>query len=489
MHSQRSNTKTRLPFILSLFALFALFLSGCGGAGSSYDSPWLTNGSTYEAGNTAPESLPQYTPIREGSLTDARGPYSPESEITEDGIQDIGKAVPAPASTQPYYTVPDDYEIGDLPDEIAPQGRVVKVAVLLPLSGKASELGKAMSNAAQLALFDIAGSNITLITRDTKGTADGARMAAKEVIDEGAEIILGPLFSHSVKAVAPLARQRNLNVIAFSTDWSVTGNNVYTMGFLPFSQVTRVVDYTLSQNYTKIGVMVPQTPYGNAVYGTLQNALRTQGFNTAKVAHFIPGAASSNAVIRQFAEYDQRRGMPEINGETPLDDEQPIKTPMTPTSYNAVMLPLGGSSLASTAALLTHYGVDTNKVKLIGTGLWDDRASVSEYALLGGWYAAPDPRQREPFMEKYYQTFSQEPPRLASLAYDATALAAVLAYTGIRETGQPAFNRAAITSPHGFSGIDGIFRFRQDGLVERGLAVLEVQRGEPRVLDPAPTRF
>lgn len=487
MPSQRSNTKAIHPFIVSILAVLMIFLSGCTGTSSNYDSPWLTNDSNYSSGNVTPKSLPQYTPIREGALNDARGPYSPEATIPDDGAtQQL--VMDEPVDTQPYYTVPDDYETGDIPNEIAPQGRTVKVALLLPLSGKASDLGKAMSNAAQLALFDIAGSNITLVTRDTKGTPDGARAAAQQVIDDGAEIILGPLFSHSVKAVTPLARQRGLNVIAFSTDWSVTGNNVYTMGFLPFSQVTRVVDYTLSKNYSNIGIMVPQTPYGTAVYGTLQNTLSSQGLKTTKVAHFIPGAASSNAVIRQFAEYDQRRGVL-TSSEDSSEKNEKFKTPLTPTSYNAVMLPLGGSSLASTSALLTHYGVDTNKVKLIGTGLWDDQASVSEYSLLGGWYAAPDPRQREGFMEKYYQTFSQEPPRLASLAYDATALAAVLAYTGIQQTGQPAFDRTSITSPQGFSGIDGIFRFRSDGLVERGLAVLEVQRGEPRVLDPAPTRF
>ncbi len=488
MSSQRSNWKRLSPIIFAI--LISVALIACASSPSNYDSPWLNGDSVYQPGDVDPESLPQYTPIREGTLGDSRGPYSPQTEITQEtaAALTMGQRFELPKT----YTVPDDFEIGDLPEATISQEPKVKVAVLLPITGKASDLGKAMSNAAQLALFDIAGSNITMITRDTKGTAVGARIAAKEALDQGAQIILGPLFSHSVKAVAPLARAKNINVIAFSTDWSITGQNVFTMGFLPFSQVTRVVDYALRHNRTKIGIMVPQTPYGTAVYGTLQNALSAQGLRPTKVAHFVPGAASSNAVIRQFAEYDQRRGM--VNLEEEVDPDAPIqvediKTPMAPTSYDTILLPLGGSSLASTAALLTHYGVDTDQVKLIGTGLWDDRASVSERALLGGWYAAPDPRQREAFMEKYYQTFSVEPPRLASLAYDATALAAVLAYTGIQRGGAPAFDRASITSPHGFSGIDGIFRFRQDGLVERGLAVLEVQRGDPRVLDPAPTRF
>ena len=78
------------------------------------------------------------------------------------------------------------------------------------------------------------------------------------------------------------------------------------------------------------------------------------------------------------------------------------------------------------------------------------------------------------------------PLRLSSLAYDATALASVIAKTA---TDAQPYTTSAITNPRGFAGIDGIFRFRADGLSERGLAILEIRSGRAKVVDPAPTAF
>ena len=74
---------------------------------------------------------------------------------------------------------------------------------------------------------------------------------------------------------------------------------------------------------------------------------------------------------------------------------------------------------------------------------------------------------------------------MATLAYDATALAAVLG----RGEGEPDFSINAITKPSGYWGRDGIFRFLPSGIVERGLAVMKVGRSSAKVLSRAPETF
>ncbi len=488
MHLKRSNIKKKFILLISIILLSSLFFTACATQKSHYQSPWLNHEGRYDLESRNPEALPQYTPIEKKETGEYnRGSYNPNQ------ISMVGDNEPEIASNEwPQIYSVEDNVTDDIrrTEEVSPQnqGRGVKVAVLLPLSGRASDLGQAMANASQLALFDIGQSNINLITRDTKGTAEGAKIAVEQAISEGAEIILGPVFSHSVKAITPIAQRYNINVIAFSTDWSVANRNIYTMGFMPFSQVTRITDYAVRNNYRKIGIMIPQSAYGHAVYGTLKNNLSSYGLTPTKSEYFTPGTASTNAVIRQFSEYDARRN--QLIPDEDLEIKSRIENNFDKTnSYNAVLLPLGGNNLISTAAILTHYGVDKDQVKFLGTGLWDDEKTFSEHALIGGWYAAPDPENRAEFNEKYFQTFGQSAPRLATLSYDATALAIVLAYNGLQNNGTPAFNHQSITSSRGFSGIDGIFRFRNDGLVERGLAVLEVQRGQAKVIDPAPNKF
>jgi len=77
----------------------------------------------------------------------------------------------------------------------ATSGDTVRVGLLLPLSGANAKLGKAMLNAAQMAVFDFADKRFELLTHDTKGTPSGAVRAATIAIGDGASMILGPLLS------------------------------------------------------------------------------------------------------------------------------------------------------------------------------------------------------------------------------------------------------------------------------------------------------
>ena len=83
-----------------------------------------------------------------------------------------GPMVAAPAGPpQPPVTGPGGPPPGGPPPPGA--GGPVKVAVLLPLSGANAELGKAMLEAAQMALFTTGNDRLTLVPRDTSGTPDG----------------------------------------------------------------------------------------------------------------------------------------------------------------------------------------------------------------------------------------------------------------------------------------------------------------------------
>ncbi|HKO09310.1 MAG TPA: penicillin-binding protein activator [Alphaproteobacteria bacterium] len=375
-------------------------------------------------------------------------------------------------------------------------GESVKVAVLLPLSGQGAALGKALLNAAQLALFDLNDEHLALLPRDTEGTPEGAAQAAREVIDQGARLILGPFFAAEVSAASPIARAAGVNVVAFSTDERVAGQGVFLMGFLPRTQVLRVVSYAHDQGLNRFAAIVPESPYGDAIGAALRDAVAQAGGEVDDIESYDPAAGGAAAVVRQLGHYDsrhaalaaQRKALEKKGDEVSkqalrrLDAQEGTGS----LGFDAIMLPEGGERLLALAPLLPYYDIDPARVRLLGTGLWDDARLGKEPSLLGGWYAAPDPGTRADFEERYAKLFAAgNPPRIATLGYDATALAAALE----RAPSGPDFSATALTNRDGFSGLDGIFRFRADGLNERGLAVLEVQRDAPKVVSPAPTSF
>lgn len=385
--------------------------------------------------------------------------------------------VPAPVQMpqSPYRAPPPG---SPPPGPPAAAAGPLKVALLVPLSGPNAALGKSMLEAAQLALFTTASNTLTLVPRDTAGTPQGAAAAARSALTEGAKLIIGPLLAAEAEAVKPIARGANVNVIAFSTATQLAGDNLFLMGFLPRQEVLREVSFAHERGLARFAALLPATQYGQLMSEGLRQAAASSGASVVKIEQLSAGGADAAAAIRRL--------LP-AGAVAPPKTEGAVEPPPVPAAnpgFDALLVPEGGVQLKALAHQLRAAGLDTSQVRLLGSGLWDDPSIAGEPALYGGWFAASPPETRREFDGRFSATYGHPAPRLASLAFDAAALAAVLAKGG----GEP-FSREAILNPNGFTGVDGLFRFSPQGLVQRGLAVLEVAADGDHVVSPAPASF
>jgi ABC-type branched-subunit amino acid transport system substrate-binding protein len=334
----------------------------------------------------------------------------------------------------------------------------VKVALVLPLSasGNAGLAAQSMKNAAEMALAEFQNPNIQLLIKDDSGSAQGAQQGAQQALDEGAEIVLGPLFAVSVPATAQLTRARGISVIAFSTDSSVAGRGVYLLSFLPESDVNRIVDYSAGIGKRSFAALLPDNAYGNVVEAAFKQAVGRKGGR-----------------IVAFEKYGADRATPARTVAQALGQA------------DALLLADDGDSVVATADALTAAGANLKNIQLLGTGLWDNPRVHAAPVLQGGLYAAPDPAGFRSFSARYRAKFTTDPVRTATLAYDAVALVAALA----RTQGGQRFSSDVLTNTSGFAGIDGLFRFRADGSNERGLAVMRVASGGGVAIAGSPKSF
>jgi ABC-type branched-subunit amino acid transport system substrate-binding protein len=344
--------------------------------------------------------------------------------------------------------------------------------LLVPLSGANAELGQGILDAAQLALFE-SGDRLILVPRDTGGNAAGAATAARAAIGDGAHLILGPLLAPEVGAVKPIAQEAHVNVIAFSTVTNLAGGNIYLMGFLPRQEVVRAVGYARQRGLARFAALAPNTPYGHLMVDALREVASSSRGTVTKIEFFDPRGDTSPAIQRLLPGGSAEEGV------------APVSPSLTAPSFDALLLPESGPRLKQVAAQVRAVAGTAKPVQLLGSGLWDTPDIGGEPALVGGWFASSPPEARQDFERRFSATYGRAPPRLASLGYDAAALAAVLA----RGQGGEPFSQQAILNPSGFTGVDGLFRFTPNGLVQRGLAVLEVGSGGPVVIDPAPQSF
>jgi branched-chain amino acid transport system substrate-binding protein len=338
----------------------------------------------------------------------------------------------------------------------------VKIGLVLPLSasGNAGAVGQAMRNAAEMALADFNAPNIQLLPKDDAGTAQGAQLAVQQAVDEGAQLIVGPLFAHSVTSAKPIARNRSIPMIAFSTDSNVAASGAYLLSFLPESDVDRIVGYAVSQGKHSFIGLIPANAYGSVAEAEFKQSVARRGGRIVAVEHYGDDRNKIEDAARAIAQ--------------------------SASGADALFIPDSGDGVTDIVAALSSAGVNLRQLALMGTQLWDDPKIFANPQLEGAWYPAPDPAGFRDFAERYRSRYRQDPPRPATQAYDAVSLIAAL----VRAQGpSQRITNEMLTNPSGFAGKDGVFRLRTDGTNQRGLAVLKVAPSGGQVISPALRTF
>jgi ABC-type branched-subunit amino acid transport system substrate-binding protein len=411
-----------------------------------------------------PSQQPIVTPQPTGTKKDTAKDDKKEDESGEDQT-DTADNRPPQIEQGPYFNNRE----GLTPPHMA--GRDIKrMALLLPFSAKSSRLREeaaSMLKAAELAVFDRDTPDVVLVTLDTGGTARGARSATQTAMKAGVDVILGPVLSGSVKAASDTARRAGVPVVAFSTDQTAAGRGTYLLSFPPEAEVARIVDYAATTGITRFAYFGPEGAYGKRVKSQYeQSVAQVGGAVTASETYdgddITVMQEPAQRLARAFEQQDELTG-----GQGPM-------------AFEAIILPEGGTALRSLAPLLPYFYDGLAEVQFLGTSRWQSEDTVREPALNNGIFAGPDEGPRQSFIARYDRSYGEDPSQLASLAYDAINVGAVIA------DGDPRARRMRAEDPAGFYGADGFVRFNPDGTPDRGLAVFQIRNGQFRIIDPAP---
>ncbi len=346
----------------------------------------------------------------------------------------------------------------------------VVVALMVPYdSGKPlnDQLAENLVNAARMAQGDLQGVAIDLRVYNTGADPARASAEATRAIAEGAQIIIGPLFSGATNAVAAVAAPRGINVLSFSNNAAVAGGNVYIMGVNFQNIATRLFGYSLGMGVSNIGVVYPEGAEGEAGRAAAEYAARRTGVTLSAAASYplsMEGLSEAAPVIADTMAGNRVQG---------------ILFTDTPTR-----------GLPFIAAALGSEGITRRNTQFLGLARWDtSNELLTQPSMQGGLFAVPDPALTTQFDQRYLARHGTEPHNLAAIAYDAVAAVGALVKTAQAEGTTDTFSAGRLTNPNGFIGVNGIFRFTSDGLNERGLAVLKVDKGDAVIVDPAPRSF
>lgn len=342
----------------------------------------------------------------------------------------------------------------------------VQVALLVPAgSGQASDelLARSLQNAARMAISDLNGVQIDLRVYNTAGQPSQAAAMATQAVAEGAQVILGPVYAQEANAAGVAVAASGVNVLAFSNNTDIAGNNVFVLGPTFDNTARRLASYAVRQGKGKIMVVHDRNTAGNLGRGAIERGVAVAGGSVVAVGSY---EFSQNGVVQ---------AAPAIVQQARSSGAQSLFL----TADTAGALPL-------ISQMLADNGLPPTTTQFIGLTRWDiPAATLSLPGVQGGWFALPDPGLYAQYQSRYQGAFGEAPHPISGLAYDGIAAIGALMKSGMSGP----VSKAALTQGSGFVGVNGIFRLRADGTNERGLAIARISGGQYQVIDPAPRSF
>lgn len=390
----------------------------------------------------------------------------------------------------------------------ADQTTPLRIGLLLPLSGSMAEIGQNMQQAALLSLFNQPMKHIELYPEDTQGTPAGAQAALERALQSGVDIVLGPLLSQNVKAIAPMADAADRPVIAYSSDRLVAdGEDVRLFSIIPTEQAELVARYAVQHGYRSFSALMPEGPYGREMFRVFEAEVKRLGGTLDRHSFYDPSNPDLMKSIKYLTRIDEARA--KLNKELrelekqyelladAMDDKalERLKQlrkadPQPIVNYQALFVPAPAKTLSLIASQLAFYDSDGSQVKLLGSSQWDspDLLKNADRYMVGGWYPALAKGNEFVFEQQYKMIYGQRPHPLAGLAYDSVQLLSNFAENGLTRGHELS---RFVRQSGGFYGVTGPYRFNLQGTLEHGYSLNQIgyRRGQARNIElvPSPT--
>ena len=360
----------------------------------------------------------------------------------------------------------------------------IRIATLLPISGKDKEIGTSILNSIILSLFENDHNNdLELVVFDNKGNPDDTKKAINNIISQNIKIVIGPIFSSNVESISEIAYQNNLTILSLSNNQNLANKKgIFLMGFLPEQQIERLTSYSISTGNNNISIIAPNNQYGFKFSAILKEMVNRKDGNLVSSQFYLN---SNKDLERAVAKTLNSYLVSPQAANTKTKDLQPEDKIYS----NTIFIPESGIILSKINDLIRKLNTSERPIQIIGSSNWDDISTLNDPNLIGGWFVSAAPAKYSDFEKRYYRTYNKFPPRISSIGYDAVLALLEVIKSSTKRDLLPTDLINYQSSKNGFDGIDGLFRFLPNGLVQRNFAILQIGNGKFEMIDSPNTMF
>ena len=337
-----------------------------------------------------------------------------------------------------------------LAKEVKQDESILKVGLIVPLSGKYQEIGKSVLNSIRLALSKINDEQIEIFPKDNYSNPEKTLFAAKQLEKEGIQIVIGPIFHQNL---IYLEEVQNLTFLSLSNKTKIIPRNVITIGINANSQISAIVNFIKKENLNKTIVLVPKSNFEDE----LRNALVKSKYEFMNIYSYDVEPNKLTPLIKQITAYSERtkklekiiefveKGIEILEkeeelenlkkkytlGEVDLDsvviNEKELKNlkkkyTLGEINFDSVVIANFGENLKSVTNSFSFSDVTAQDVKFITLNQWFDETLLKESSTNQIYFPSINLTNYSKFRETYFKSYNKYPPQISILSYDILGL-------------------------------------------------------------------
>ena len=369
-----------------------------------------------------------------------------------------------------FFTINSSALIQNSNEDITENEKILKIGVLLPLSGKFQDIGQSFLKAIQLALFDIGNENIKIYPKDSKANALDAYLSAKEFEELGIKVVIGPIFYESLERLNEI---NSITFISLTNKTQKIPKNTIAFGINIISQIDVLKKYFDEIEVSNTLLLSPKSQFTSQAKIITNSELKFY-----KVFAYNTSAKKITGEIKKITNYQERkkdleRRIDILEKSDLYKDKKELeeleqKHTLGKVNFDSVLVIDFGERLKSVLTSFMFSDVSSNEVNFFTLNQWFDETFFNENALQNLHFPAIDFDNLKKFKKKYLDTFGEEPSQVSILAYDALGL---IYYCWFNNDAQ--FKPDQLYNKNGFKGLHGEFIIK-DNLSKHQLKIYKV---------------
>ena len=340
-------------------------------------------------------------------------------------------------------------------DNIGNDNEILKIGVLVPLSGEFKEIGKSILKAIQLSVYDLGKRKIKIYPKDSKNNANDSFLAAKEFEELGVKVVIGPIFYENLRE---LSKIKNITFISLTNKTQNLSKNVIAFGINIESQIKAITEYISKKKINKTILLLPESDFADQIKPIIENS----NFKFYKTFSYNTNPEKITGDIEKITNYRQRKinlksrikKLEKSDLEKDINELEILKERYTlgEVDFESVLVADFGESLKSVLTSFSYTDISNENIQFFTLNQWFDESLFNEKSFQNLTFPSINKSNFNKFNKKYFKEFNEPAIEISILAYDSVGLIYL-----IWNNNKSDFQINKISTKEGFKGLHGEF--------------------------------